>query len=59
MLKHNKSDLPILVMSGYPLGLDRAETLPDGLDEYIEKPLTISDLASKIKEALEHKNAAA
>ncbi len=44
-------DLPVLLMSGYPLGM--AREVPEGIAGWIQKPLTLEILARAVAEALE------
>ena len=52
-LKKKNPNLPILVMSGYPVGNDEEETLSYDSNEYLEKPLNLNQLGHKIKETLQ------
>lgn len=47
-----RPDLPIILCTGYSTLIDREETARLGIREYVEKPVELSDLLSRIKNLL-------
>lgn len=52
-LRRKDPDLPIILMSGYPIG-DSNENLPAGATRMLEKPLDLERLATTVGELLIH-----
>ncbi|MEW6751569.1 MAG: response regulator [Candidatus Latescibacterota bacterium] len=52
-LRQRAPHLPVVVMSGYPLAVGGgAESLPEGLAGFLEKPLTVEAVAQTLQAAL-------
>jgi len=50
-LKAQWPQIRVVIMSGYPLG-EKTEQMPAGIAGWLQKPLTLADLARTIKQAL-------
>ncbi len=55
-VKARKSDIPFLVITGYPSIETAVETIKKGAYDYLPKPFQIDDVAVKINRAVEKKD---
>jgi DNA-binding NtrC family response regulator len=53
MIKKEDSKVPIIVITAYPSVNSAVESLVEGADHYIVKPINLDDLEAKIKKSFE------
>ncbi|HDI00796.1 MAG TPA: response regulator, partial [Firmicutes bacterium] len=52
-LKEMDPDARVLILSGYGLGEDVRELISEGVVGFVQKPISMRELARKLREALE------
>lgn len=55
-MKQEKPNIPIIVITGYPSVDSAVESLMEGADYYLVKPIKLDDLEIKVKKSLEKRD---